>query len=168
MNAIYTVRQFFIAIIITILVVGGAGYYLGRSSMRTADVNVSDTVDRAKLDLTSSIAPENKNAVMVNDQSSGSEVVVSQVSLEKSSWVAIHEDNAGKPGNILGARRYPAGSTSATTTIELLRLTVKSLYYAMIHEDTGDAEFDYQKDLPLIMGGHPVMMRFVVGGSEEL
>ncbi|HEX9608791.1 MAG TPA: hypothetical protein VGA06_01100, partial [Candidatus Paceibacterota bacterium] len=41
--------------------------------------------------------------VSADDQPAGSIVKLASVSLATSSWVAIHEDVAGNPGNILGA-----------------------------------------------------------------
>lgn len=103
---------------------------------------------------------EGENSVAVNDQPSGNKVVVANVSLSNDAWVAIHEDNNGKPGKILGARLFNVGSHSGE--IELLRNTTKgNIYYAMLHSEDGDNKFDLIYDTPLQgSDGNPVMIKF--------
>lgn len=103
---------------------------------------------------------EGENNVVVNDQPAGNKVVVANVSLSNDAWVAIHEDNNGKPGKILGARLFRAGSRNGE--IELLRNTTGgSTYYAMFHSEDGDNKFDLIYDTPLQgSDGNPVMIKF--------
>ncbi|TSC78972.1 MAG: hypothetical protein G01um101433_32 [Parcubacteria group bacterium Gr01-1014_33] len=109
-----------------------------------------------------------KNSVSVSDQVQGHTVKVESVSLEKTAWVVIHEDREGKPGNILGAHRFPAGSGSGE--VELLRDTAEGkVYYAMIHTDDGDGTFDYKKDVPLAgSSGAPLMVKFTATASAHI
>ncbi len=97
----------------------------------------------------SSIASDD-NLLVASDQPAGLVVVMSMVSLSKSSWVAIHESNAdGVPGNILGARRFEAGQYFGST-IELLRgMQTGTTYHALLHFDDGDSFFDYEKEVPI-------------------
>jgi len=83
------------------------------------------------------------------------------VMLEKDGWVAIHEDNGGKPGKILGAQLFSAGKHDAGT-VDLLRATTAGgVYYAMLHVDDGDHAFDALKDMPVSgADGNPVMAKF--------
>ncbi len=101
-----------------------------------------------------------KNSLSVSDQAAGNTVNVSLAVLENAAWVAIHEDNAGKPGKILGAQMFQAGTHSGT--VELLRgTTAGGTYYAMIHADGGDHVFDAAKDAPVKdVDGNPVMAKF--------
>lgn len=88
------------------------------------------------------------NTITVDDQEAGETVFVSLTTLSRSAWIAIHEDNGGKPGNILGARYFSSGKTAGT--VELLRgTTLGNVYYAIIHADNGDREFNFRNDLPL-------------------
>lgn len=97
------------------------------------------------------------NAVVANDQPAGNKVEVTLVTLSKSGWVVIHEDNNGKPGSVLGARRYDSGIHLGE--VELLRGTQKGMtYYAMLHLDDGDKQFDLAKDLPILGEGGVVLM----------
>lgn len=86
-------------------------------------------------------------ALLVNDQSAGGTVTVTQVITPESVWVAVREEKDGKLGNILGARRVGAGANSGVA-VELLRPTVAgSSYVAALHKDAGDAAFNYREDV---------------------
>lgn len=89
-----------------------------------------------------------ENIIIVTEQPAGNTVAVSLVTVEKESWVAVHEERNGKPGNILGAQLFSAGTNSGV--VELLRATdTGKTYYAVLRGDDGDRQFDYTKDLPL-------------------
>lgn len=100
------------------------------------------------------------NSIVVSDQVAGISAKIDLVELEKLSWVAIHEDNNGAPGNILGAQLFDSGANSGT--VELLRgMLPARTYYAMVHLEDGDRAFDPKKDLPLIDDvGQPVWAIF--------
>lgn len=103
-----------------------------------------------------------QNSVSVEDQKPGNNVIVESLTLATNGWVAIHDDNNGKPGHILGAHRFNAG-TYAGQNVELLKETEDGkVYYAMLHADDGDKQFDYRVDLPVKdETGNIIMMRFV-------
>lgn len=88
------------------------------------------------------------NAIEVNDQPAGNNVEITMATLSKAGWVVIHEDDNGAAGKVLGARRYEPGIYSAD--VELLRPTESGkMYYAMLHIDDGDKEFNLGKDAPI-------------------
>lgn len=90
------------------------------------------------------------NTVSADSQPAGNTVSVA-VKLEKETWVAVHEEAAGKPGRILGAQLFTAGTHFGK--VDLLRGTVVGgKYYAMLHADDGDRKFDLAKDQPLVTG----------------
>ncbi len=107
-----------------------------------------------------------KNAIYVAEQSPSRTVSVAVARLEKSGFVAIHEDNADKPGKILGVSNVlPAGETKNLTPIALSRVTKDGeTLYAMIHPDDGDGVFDPVKDNPAqdSLSSESVMMIFTV------
>ncbi len=107
-----------------------------------------------------------RNAIYVAEQSPSRNVSVAVARLEKTGFVAIHEDNAGKPGKILGTSGIlQAGETKNLTPITLSRVTADGeTLYAMLHLDDGDGVFDPVKDKPALdsLGGEPVMMIFTV------
>ncbi|MCR4306919.1 MAG: hypothetical protein NUV42_03020 [Candidatus Yonathbacteria bacterium] len=93
------------------------------------------------------------------DQPAGLKVFIDSATMDEQGWIVIHEDREGTPGNILGARRFEVGVSAGE--VELLRNTVEGgIYYAMIHTDDGDGQFDHTKDLPLIENDAPVMVKF--------
>ena len=106
-------------------------------------------------------ASGNQNSVSVEDQKPGNTVAIKSVTLGTVGWVVIHDAASGKPGHILGAHRFNAGTY--TGQVELLKETEEGkVYYAMLHADNGDKQFDYRTDLPINdNAGNPVMMRFV-------
>ncbi len=102
----------------------------------------------------------------VNDQFSTSTVTVDKVVTNAPAWVVIHEDRAGKPGNILGASWVPANKENLNIEISLLRAAVEGqTYYAMIHADDGNggSNFDLKTDLPMTDAtGNPIMKAYKV------
>ena len=172
MHMTYSVKQFFGAIIAAIIVAGAAGYFMGKSSVAPSQTNGAAQTNSSGLGSSAGTSfILGKNAIVVEDQAPGNQVVISTAALEEGGgWVAIHEDRDGKPGNILGAQFFPAGETR-NGFVDLLRPTVKGVYYAMLHRDDGDHQFDLSKDAPITdTTGSVIMMRFVVGenASEAL
>ena len=106
------------------------------------------------------------NAIAVNDQSPGSKVGIALVTLAGEGWVVIHDESGGKPGSILGAQRFDAGANQ-TGSVELLRPTEEGkVFYAMLHADDGDRQFDHEKDLPIRdLQGNAILMRFVASAA---
>lgn len=108
-----------------------------------------------------------KNSIAIDDQLFGDSVIVKSINLNADSWLAIHEDLNGKPGNILGAAWFPQGSSSGA--IELQRATTDgATYYAMLHTDKqirgedGHRVFDYKVDMPMTDDtGNPLMVKFM-------
>ncbi|MBI3627495.1 MAG: hypothetical protein HY220_01970 [Candidatus Sungbacteria bacterium] len=173
MIMMYTNRQFVAGLAIAAVVAGGAGFLAGRYSLRQPVSTNGKTEETqyasSSLDLSSpSISSSSGGgySIMVDDQKAGDSVVIKSVSMTDNGWAVIHEDKDGKPGNILGAL-YIGKGTSENKMIDLLRPTVLGVYYAMIHSDNGDHQFDYQVDVPVMQEGHAVMERFVVGELQS-
>ncbi len=113
-----------------------------------------------------------RNAIYVAEQSPSRTVSVAVARLEKTGFVVMHEDNAGKLGKILGASGVlPAGETKNITPITLSRATTDGeTLYAMLHLDDGDGTFDVAKDKPAqdSVDGSPVMMIFTVSVDASI
>lgn len=90
------------------------------------------------------------DAISVEPQRAGGGVRIASVALKDPSWVVVHEDKNGAPGNILGAGWFSAG-THTDIMVELLRGTEPGKkYYVMLHEDGGaDKSFDKDTDKAL-------------------
>lgn len=110
----------------------------------------------------SSATSTGDDTIAVNDQPAGMKVSLALVVLSKDGWVAIHEDRAGAPGNILGAQRFAAGQ-SVSGAVDLLRATKEgNIYYAMLHSDDSDHIFEQSNDTPITdKQGNIIMVRFV-------
>jgi hypothetical protein len=101
------------------------------------------------------------SAIAIESQTAGLVALVKHLVLDERSWIAIHEDERGRPGRILGAARFAAG-THTDVSVELIRPTESGgVYYGMIHRDDGDDSFDSKTDLHLAdESGSPIMVRF--------
>lgn len=158
-------------IVLVALLSGAAGFFIGRSGLRlpweggnrTGAGEQSLTGPGADV---SGVVLVGGNAIAVNDQPPGATVAVSFVTLGQSGWVAIHEEMDSKPGRIIGARRFDAGANQSGA-VELLRPTEEGkVYFAMLHADDGDRQFDHQKDLPLTdPQGNVLHMRFIASAA---
>lgn len=90
--------------------------------------------------------------VDVADQHASSVVQITSMSLADTSWVAVHEESDGKPGNVLGAGIFDAGVSRGV--LELLRATsAGERYYVRLYRDDGDRVFDLQTDVLLVNEG---------------
>ena len=165
--------------IITALVAGAAGFFLGwvvfsstpvlapDSETGQASLEESVTGEQAERGLSQPTALGTASSLKVENQAAGDQALIAAATLEDDAWIAVHENRDGMPGNILGASKFPAGVSSHAVT--LLRPTVAgNTYYAMLHRDSGDDEFDFKgADGPLTDGsGKPVMTAFSVFAAE--
>ncbi|MEK7560516.1 MAG: hypothetical protein AAB539_01000 [Patescibacteria group bacterium] len=92
-----------------------------------------------------SVRSSAKNTLTVRDQESGKRVELAGLTLEKIAWVVVYEDREGAPWNILGAQRLRPHDTAGG--VDLLRATADGKrYHVILHEDDGDATFDFRTD----------------------
>ncbi len=88
------------------------------------------------------------NRVVMSDQYPGNVVYLSSVQLAKPGWVAVHKDNNGQPGAVIGSAYFGTGINPGKITLS--QPTVEGgVYYAMLHTDDGDKLFSETKDAPL-------------------
>ncbi len=153
-------NQILVGGIVLVLVAGSVGFWLGRSQAPTQGTPQPQS---PTANLEGGIRASNlrDDRITTSDQDPGMYVLVGSFALAKDGWVVVHEDSLGSPGNILGARRFAAG-TYENGLVELLRATEPNkTYYAMLHRDDGDRLFDHSKDLPVpAADGSLVMARF--------
>jgi hypothetical protein len=106
----------------------------------------------------STSAAQSANGIVMSDQFPGNVVYISSVQLNASEWVAIHGDNKGQPGDVIGYASVSSGTNPVKVT--LTKSTVEGgVYYAVLHSDDGDGKFDVAKDLPLKDSDGNVIMR---------
>lgn len=100
-------------------------------------------------------------AIAVSEQDAGSSVVVDEVTLSETGWVAIREMKNDVMGNVLGAKRIQNPGTISRVSVELLRPTVAGETYAVvIYRDDGNANFDLNFDSLVVRGDDPVSATF--------
>lgn len=90
-------------------------------------------------------------------------VRLAQVALTMPGWVAIHADESGVPGSILGHSFIAAGEHEGVVVHIPWRQGTPRLY-AMLYADNGrEQRFDYPgDDLPILVAGQPVITPFDV------
>jgi hypothetical protein len=158
--------------VIIIVIVIGIGYVVLKGGKSGDTTTVKPVVIDNNTAASSSATEEGVSlkgvGITVDDQNPGFLVVVSQVFVNAPSWVVIHEDVNGTPGNILGARLFEKGSNSGI--IQLLNsMKVGKSYLAVVHGDNGDGTFDLKKDT-ILKGtdGKNIMAKFsVTQGSDK-
>lgn len=99
----------------------------------------------------------------VEDQAPGKTVTVNSLDVIGSQWVAVYDDNDGRPGWILGATRVHEGNKTAV--IELLRpegTLSGHTYYVAILNDDGDNEFNRLTDLPPLSPDKIIIVKFKI------
>jgi hypothetical protein len=146
--------------IVLILVVIGAGWWIGganfagapldtSTSEETMEENESPSETALSGSINTGTVPEVMvpitvagNAIDVSNQAHGDSVVVASASLSKMGWIAVLDSRDW----ILGAGRFPGG-THTNVHIPLIRATESGQpYKAVIYLDDGDGKFDHKKD----------------------
>lgn len=85
------------------------------------------------------------NIIEVSDQLAGSMVNIDKVVLDELGWVAIHDDESGELGKILGAQKFSKGENIGV--VELLRNTVAgNTYHVVLRSDDGVEGFSSTGD----------------------
>lgn len=127
-------------IIIIVLII--LGYYMFRGD------GTSTTPTGETPTTTPNASNGDINRVIVADQYPGNVVYITSAQFAAPGWVAIHEDNAGTPGAIIGSAYFDKGINPGKITLAK-KTEEGKLYYAMLHNDDGDKKFDMAKDMPL-------------------
>jgi len=135
-----------IFIVVGIVCIILIGYFLGGKEIALAPSKSlkSDSTNKEKTIITPSAK------IIISNQIPGEIILVAKVTMAADGWVAVHDNNNDKPGNILGAYFLPTGIYE-DTMIPLLRGVVdEKSYFVIIHKDDGDRVFDYKIDTPEI------------------
>ncbi len=104
------------------------------------------------------VAGGDVNRVVVTDQFPGNIVYLSSVQFTKPGFVAIHKDNSGQPGEVIGSQYFDKGINPGRIT--LTTSTVESgVYYAVMYTDDGDRIFDASKDMPIKDSAGNIIMK---------
>lgn len=91
----------------------------------------------------------------------GGTITIPEAVIDAAGWIAIHSDNNGQPGPVIGTAWIPAGvSTNVVVTLSDPSMA-GSQVFPMLHYDTGEAgvyEFGTVEgaDAPVVVGGSVV------------
>lgn len=144
-------------IVIIVLIIIGVMVFGDKSDDTATTDDTTTTTDDATIN--------EVNRVVIGDQFPGNVVFLQSVQLANGGWVAIHKDNAGKPGAVIGSMYFDKGIN--TGKITLTQSTVDGgIYYAMLHTDDGDKVFSETKDEPLKDSKGAVIMRIFRASAE--
>lgn len=91
-----------------------------------------------------STTDSNKDEISVSKHTPAKTAVIDSVTLSKPGFVAIHENQNGQPGAILGVSGLLPAGKHENSTIELSRKTAPGEnLFAMVHADNGDGKFEF-------------------------
>lgn len=130
----------------------------------TGDIllKTQESIGRAdmQLPLAPAIPRSTRIGISAEDQVAGDTVLVTNLDINETNWLAVYDNRDGGPGNIIGATRVHTGDTSAK--IELLRPTVQGeKYYVGILNDDGSESFNRLTDLPPLSPDKVVIVSFI-------
>ncbi|MEK7069618.1 MAG: hypothetical protein AAB818_01230 [Patescibacteria group bacterium] len=105
---------------------------------------------------------------MVN-QKPGRFVNVSKVILSKKGYVAIHQEEAGKAGAVIGYSNLLNSGESKNFSVTLNRKSVAGeSFYAMVHWDNSNGTFNPAEDVPATdKEGNVVAVKFIISDSAS-
>src|SRR3989338_6489202 len=171
-------RELYLMLVIGILIGMSAVIVWTRGGFLRGDDNDASTAEQVVVDAADDLAPQfisgssgfplppsipdnTRVGLSVPDQPAGKTVAILGLTVIGTKWVAIYDDNGGKPGWILGARRVHEGD--AATVVELLRpegAVAGGIYYAAVLNDDGDDEFNRLTDLPPLSSDKVTVVRW--------
>ncbi|MDQ2932937.1 MAG: hypothetical protein M3Q80_00960 [bacterium] len=150
-NGIKTWQWVVTVVVIIVLIIIGIMVFGNKNDSDIPTDTAATTTDVAN-------NPLEQNRIIMSDQFPGNVVNISSIQLANGGWVAIHKDNAGSPGDIIGTKYFDKGFN--TGNITLTSATVEGgRYYAMLHSDNGDKLFNPAKDLPIKDARGSIIMR---------
>ena len=147
-------------LIIGIIVVVVIGIFVWRyfSSKNAPSEQVGEEQQMAGMD-----------SIFVANQKPGRFVNVGRAALSKKGYVAIHQEEAGAPGAIIGFSSLLNAVESKNFSVTLIRKSVAGeSFYAMIHWDNDNGAFNPSEDMPAKdKDGNIVMAKFMISESAS-
>lgn len=102
----------------------------------------------------------------VDQTSDGSSITVGSVEISgKDGFIAVHRDDDGKPGAVVGHSAVLAeGKTERDVVVKLDEKVASGAYWAMLHEDSdGNGKYEFPpNDPPVVVGGKIVMEKLTL------
>lgn len=115
--------------------------------------------DSFSLMMDSRIASQS-DSFTLGTQLPGEVVSIQEINVLQSGFVAIHTDNAGEPGALLGVSSLLSPDTRTQIFVPLTTSLVEGgTYFATLYYDDGDGVFEEQKDIPVVEPNSGIMLR---------
>jgi len=110
-----------------------------------------------------------EDSIFVANQKPGRFVNVGRATLSKKGYVAIHQEEAGAPGAIIGFSSLLNAVESKNFSVTLNRKSVVGeSFYAMIHWDNNNGAFNPSEDAAATdKDGNIVMAKFMISESAS-
>lgn len=146
--------------IVAIIVIGGY-FLLFKGKSTTAPVQ-----QRENSEAPQGGVPENR--VIVEDYSAGKTVNVSVIKLSSPGFAVVHEDDEGKPGDVIGVSDLLSEGEHNDVAISLDRVVESGeSIHIVLHADNGDGEFNSANDKAVLNDeGGMVSESYLVGAGE--
>ena len=105
------------------------------------------------------------DTVAAADQAiSNGSIVVAEVNASQDGWIAVHIDQGGKPGAVIGHAAAPKGKTSNLTVKLEQDVPVGGKVWPMLHIDAGTiGTYEFPgPDAPVVVDGNIVMKQISI------
>ena len=146
--------------IVIVLIIIGAYSFLQRDSETSKPTTQAPSQETITAD----------NAVSIESQKPGTEVIVGTVILENPGYVAIHEDADGTPGSVIGNSDLLAGRNDNVVVNLKRQSEANETLYAMLHTDDGDSTYEFPgDDVPLKdEAGKVILAKFTIASQVSV
>jgi hypothetical protein len=105
------------------------------------------------------------DSVTAADQAiSNGSIVVAEVNATQDGWIAVHVDQGGKPGAVIGHAAAPKGTTSNLAVTLEQDVPAGGKLWPMLHIDAGKiGTYEFPgPDAPVVVGGNIVMKQISI------
>jgi len=105
------------------------------------------------------------DSVAADDQAiNNGTIIVAQVNATQDGWIAVHIDQGGKPGPVIGHAAAPKGTTNNLAVKLEQDVPVGGKLWPMLHIDAGKiGTYEFPgPDAPVVVGGNIVMKQISI------
>ena len=154
-NSTKYISMIVLGVIAGVIIAWGYSALRSPQEASTADTNTSSDTSTAL------ISASGLGLTIASPQIAGNSVAVATAAVSAPTWIVVYENNAGQPGNALGAALFFPENQGGT--VELLRgTTAGKSYLATEQVDNGDRKFSLKDDQFLSEDGVPQWVTFEV------
>ncbi len=131
----------------------GVAYYFGQKELH---------VDQPAQEQAAKKEP--RNGILVHDQVVTDDVLIDSVTISQPSFVAIHANNAGKPGDVIAVSKLLSSSKKNSVIVLPEKLQIGEKYFVLLHADDGDGIHTFPGRDTLVSNdtNKPLIASFVV------